>query len=206
MFDASIFIAVLWVYVVALGVIVLGLARQVGVLHQRIGPAGALMLSQSAKVGEKSPEFDLVTLDDQLLEVGKKMADGRSTLLMFVSPECPVCEQLIPALKSIGTDEARWLRLVFASDGDPQAHRVFRRKKGLGGFPYVLSAQLGMTYQVGKLPYAVLLDEKGVVTSQGLCNSREHVESLFEAHRLGVASLQDYLSQNDKDARVAAAA
>jgi methylamine dehydrogenase accessory protein MauD len=195
----------LWVCVIALGVVVLGLARQVGVLHQRLGPAGALMLSQSAKVGEKSPEFDLVGLDGQALEIGKKAADGRSTLLMFVSPDCPVCDQLMPALKSIGAAEARSVRLLFASDGEPAAHRAFREKKGLAEFPYVLSGQLGMTYQIGKLPYAVLLDEHGVVASQGLCNSREHVESLFEARRLGVRSLQDYLAQTDKPPRTAAA-
>lgn len=204
MFDISISIVALWACVIALGMVVLGLARQVGVLHQRIGPAGALMLSKSANVGDKSPEFKLVTLDGEALVIGAKAPDARSTLVMFVSPDCPVCEQLMPALRSIGADEANWLRLVFASDGEPDAHRAFRASKGLGAFPYVLSGQLGMAYQIGKLPYAVLLDENGVVTSQGLCNSREHLESLFEARRLGVASLQDYLSQGQKHASVAA--
>jgi hypothetical protein len=31
------------------------------------------------------------------------------------------------------------------------------------------------------------------VLARGLINSREHLESLFEAKRLGVASVQDYL-------------
>src|SRR3989442_1320778 len=60
-------------------------------------------------------------------------------------------------------------------------------------FPYVLSPALGITYQVGKLPYAVLLDASGVVRSRGLVNTREHLESLFEAHERGVASIQDFL-------------
>jgi methylamine dehydrogenase accessory protein MauD len=54
---------------------------------------------------------------------------------------------------------------------------------------------LGMTYQVNRLPYAVLIDEQGTVRARGLINSREHLESLFEAKRRGVASLQEYFER-----------
>ena len=43
-------------------------------------------------------------------------------------------------------------------------------------------------------PFAALLDERGVLRARGLVNSREHLESLFEARRIGVASLQEYFS------------
>jgi methylamine dehydrogenase accessory protein MauD len=52
-----------------------------------------------------------------------------------------------------------------------------------------------MSYGVSKLPYAVLIDSEGFVAAQGLVNTREHVESLFEAERHGVASIQDYLRE-----------
>jgi hypothetical protein len=39
----------------------------------------------------------------------------------------------------------------------------------------------------------VLLDGAGVVRAKGLVNSREHLESLFEAMERGVASIQDYV-------------
>jgi methylamine dehydrogenase accessory protein MauD len=58
----------------------------------------------------------------------------------------------------------------------------------------VVSAALGLAYQVSRLPFAALLDEKGILRARGLVNSREHLESLFEAKRLGVASLQEYFS------------
>jgi methylamine dehydrogenase accessory protein MauD len=59
----------------------------------------------------------------------------------------------------------------------------------------VLSTPLGVTYQVSKLPYAVLLDERGIVRAKGLVNSREQLESLFTAKDLGVASIQDFVDQ-----------
>jgi hypothetical protein len=37
------------------------------------------------------------------------------------------------------------------------------------------------------------------MVAQGLCNNREHVESLFEAQRLGVNSIQDFLERDAKN-------
>jgi len=50
-----------------------------------------------------------------------------------------------------------------------------------------------MTYQIGKLPYAALIDNAGVLRAKGLVNSREHLDSLFETEHLGSATLQQYL-------------
>jgi methylamine dehydrogenase accessory protein MauD len=106
-----------------------------------------------------------------------------------------VCESLLPVLKSSRKDERKWLQIVLASDGEPGAHREFVRSHGLTDFPYVVSAALGMTYQVSRLPFAALLDAAGKLRARGLVNSREHLESLFEAQKLGVASLQEYFAR-----------
>jgi methylamine dehydrogenase accessory protein MauD len=186
---------ILWLVVLALLIVVLALTRQVGVLHERIAPAGALMINRGLAVGETAPAVDVVDLDGRSLRVGAARADGLSTLILFLSPTCPVCESLLPVLKSSRKSEQSWLQIVLASDGDPVAHREFVRSHGLSDFPYVVSAPLGMTYQVSRLPFAALLDRGGKLRARGLVNSREHLESLFEAQRLGVASLQDYFAR-----------
>ena len=185
---------VLWVLVLALSAVVMALTRQLGVLHQRIAPAGALMLNRGLTVGEPAPVLELAALDGRELRVGLARNDGRSTLLLFVSPSCPVCKSLLPAVKSSRRDERSWMDVILASDGDSAAQREFVRAQGLEGIPYVVSAALGLAYQVSRLPFAALLDERGVLRARGLVNSREHLESLFEARRLGVASLQEYFS------------
>jgi methylamine dehydrogenase accessory protein MauD len=184
---------VLWVLVIALALVVLALARQIGVLHDRIAPAGALMVGKGLKVAEAAPVLSVNDLDGGAHAIGAPRADGKSTLLMFVSPTCPVCKTLLPVLKSSRRSEQSWLEILLASDGDPATHSAFRAANGLDAFAYVLSPTLGIAYQISRLPYAVLLDESGVVQARGLINSREHLESLFEAKRLGVASLQEYL-------------
>jgi methylamine dehydrogenase accessory protein MauD len=153
------------------------------------------MLAKGLKVGERVPEVSVSDLDGRGLVVGAPRADRTSLLLMFVSPTCPVCKSLLPVLKSSRKAEAARVEIVLASDGDEAEQRAFVSREALSEFRYVVSAPLGITYQVSRLPYAVLVDDAGVLRARGLINSREHLESLFEAQRLGVASLQDYLEQ-----------
>jgi methylamine dehydrogenase accessory protein MauD len=185
---------VLWVLVLTLCAVILALVRQLGVLHERIAPAGALMLNKGLKVGEAAPLVEVADLNGHAHALGAARADGRSTLLLFVSPTCPVCKSLLPAVKSSGREERGWLDVILASDGDLTEQREFVRAQGLEKAPYVVSAALGLAYQVSRLPFAALIDEQGVLRARGLVNSREHLESLFEAKRLGVASLQEYFS------------
>jgi methylamine dehydrogenase accessory protein MauD len=192
--------ALLWVAVAALSLVVLALARQLGVLHERITPVGALMLAKGLKVGELAPEVNVTDLEGRALSVGGPRADGRSLLVMFVSPTCPVCKALLPVLKSSRRSEQAWAEIVLASDGELAEQRAFVREQGLEAFPYIVSAPLGISYQVSRLPFAVLIDADGVLRARGIINSREHLESLFEAKRLGVASLQDYLEERAKQA------
>jgi methylamine dehydrogenase accessory protein MauD len=132
------------------------------------------------------------------LKIGGTRA--RSTLLFFLSPTCPVCKKLLPVVKSIAQAEAPWLDVVLTSDGEPAEHERFIRAQHLEAFPYVLSADIGMTYRIGKLPYAVMIDEEGVIRAKGLINTREHLESLIEAKQMGVPSIQQYIKTAMEDA------
>ncbi len=183
----------LWVAVMALLVAVIALSRQIGILYERIAPMGALMMDTGPKVGEAAPVLDLLSLDGQQISIGAP--NQHSTLLFFLSPTCPVCKKLLPILRSVQTTEASWVKLIFASDGEQPEHEAFRRRAMLTDYPYLLSTELGMQWRISKLPYAVLIDERGVVRSKGLVNSREQIESLFTSHDLGVASVQDYIEQ-----------
>jgi methylamine dehydrogenase accessory protein MauD len=186
--------AVLWVVVVVLAVVVLALARQVGLLHQRLGPGGALALAGGPQPGEAAPALEVEDWSGRRIAIGGRDAAGRSLLLVFVGPSCPVCRALLPALRSLAKRE-RSLRVVLASDGPRAEHEAFVREHALAELGYVLSQPLGLAYRVPRLPWAALVDADGVLRSQGLVNSREHLESLLEAQALGVASLQEHLAK-----------
>jgi methylamine dehydrogenase accessory protein MauD len=183
----------LWAVVAALALVVLALARQVGLLHERLGPAGALALAGGPKTGEPAPALEVEDLAGRRLSIGGPNPSGRSTLLVFVSPGCAVCRSLLPALHSLAKRERR-LRIVLASDGPRAEHEAFVVEHALGDLAYVLSQPLGLAYRVARLPWAALVDAQGILRSQGLVNSREHLESLLEAQALGVATLQEHLA------------
>jgi methylamine dehydrogenase accessory protein MauD len=187
---------VLWFAVIALALVVFALTRQIGVLYERVAPAGALAINQNLEIGQLAPEMTLQTLSSGLLEIGGSKENRKSQLLFFLSPDCPVCKTLLPAIKSAAKAEATWIELVLASDGHDQNHSGYVKQYGLENFSYVISEILGKTYGVAKLPYAVLIDEKGHIASMGIINSREHLDSLFEAKERNVASIQDYLANH----------
>ena len=182
--------AVLWVLVLVLAVVVAALARQIGILHERIAPVGALAVDRGPRVGEAAPELSAPSLAGQPVSLGGKH-DARS-LLFFLSPTCPVCKTLLPTLQRIGAEQGEALRIVYASDGPEADHAALAAEHAIPARDYVLSEELGLRFEVSKLPYAVLLGEDGVVRAKGIVNTREHLESLFEAERLGVGSLQEY--------------
>lgn len=185
---------VLWAIVIVLAMVTLALARQIGVLYERIAPAGALIIDKGPRIGERAPLFELRDLAGRALKLGGLHPQGRNTVMLFVSPSCPVCKKLLPIAKSLLKSETS-TDLVLASDGEEEAQRRFIGRERLEAFPYVLSRELGMAYQIGKLPYAVLVDADGVIRAKGLINTREHLESLFEAQQAGVGSLQEYLQK-----------
>jgi methylamine dehydrogenase accessory protein MauD len=183
--------ALLWVLILAVIVALWALARQVGILYERIQPMGALMTDAGPKLGDKAPLFELPSLNGTTVNIGGERP--KSQLVFFLSTTCPVCKKLLPVLKSASQAEHEWLEVVLASDGDSTQHLGFYVDSKLQQFPYVLSSDLGMTYRVSRLPYAVLIDERGMIRAKGLINSREHLESLFNAKELGVGSVQDYI-------------
>lgn len=183
---------ILWILVLGLAVLVLALTRQIGVLYERVAPAGALMINQKLETGSVAPTVEVQDLNSNSpLTIGK--AGNRAQLLFFMSPDCPVCKSLLPMLKSIESAESTWLDVILASDGEMQVHRDYIEQQKLLHMTYVSSEILGMQYSVSKLPYAVLIDERGIIASLGLVNSREHFESLFESMERGIPSLQAFM-------------
>jgi len=183
-----------WIVILALGIALLALARQVGVLHVRVAPAGALLTGKGPVVGEAAPVLDVTTMDGASLSIGKALAKGRMQLLLFVSPSCPLCKDLIPIAKNFARREK--LDIVFVGDDEASQQQAMITRLDMTGLPFVNGPLVGRTFHVDRLPHAVLIGDSGTVLSKGLVNSREHLESLVTAHELGVVSVQDYLANS----------
>ncbi|MCC6076744.1 methylamine dehydrogenase accessory protein MauD [Pseudomonas sp. GCM10022188] len=185
----------LWGLLVALAFVVMGLVRQIGVLHGRLAPAGALMVDKGVAVNDPAPKVTAADRKGRPVNFG--YPGEKSQLLFFLSPTCPICKSLLPAIKSIAKQQSDRIEVVYVSDGDMEAQQALIAEYELESATYVVGPEVGMTYQIGKLPYAALIDKAGVLRAKGLVNSREHLDSLFETEHLGSATLQQYLNQHD---------
>ena len=180
----------LWCLVIGLSLLVFALARQIGVLHERVAPVGALMPMNGPKIGEKISPVSVTTLSGQTIDVGET---AKRTFIYFLSPGCPVCKSLLPVVQSLAEQEND-VEVLYASDGEQHAtHTGYADTHGIRHHEYILSTELGISLGVSKLPFAVLIDDEGVLRARGLVNNREHLESLLAADELDVSSLQEYL-------------
>jgi len=184
---------ILWIVVVVLALTVAALVRQIGVLHERVAPLGALTTKTAVEVGQLAPRFDVIDLGGRPVRIGGQSPDGRSQLLLFVSPTCPMCKKLLPVARSFARSERRGVAIVLMGDGDRPSHEALIAEHRLDEVPFALAPIVGINLGIGRLPHAVLIDPEGIIRSKGIVNSREHLESLLVAQETGYASMQDYL-------------
>ena len=62
------------------------------------------MMNQALEIGDKAPLLSVPGLDSEMIEIGAELGD-KSQLLFFLSPDCPVCNELTPVLKSAARAE-----------------------------------------------------------------------------------------------------
>jgi hypothetical protein len=142
-----------WVLVVALAAVVVALARQVGTLHLRLGPRGALEVdTEGPALGEAPPAMPALDEDGSRVLVG---GPGSSRLVVFSSPSCPICREVVPGVSAAAAAAG----LVGMVLHDPDLERV---------------------YDVPGTPFVLVMDHEGVVRAKGTVNNLEQVEGLID--------------------------
>lgn len=169
---------VLWALVISLSILLLALARQVGVLHVRLGPRGALELDdEGPPLGEAPEPVDAHTIDGAERTIG---GPGEPQLLFFVSPGCPVCRQVLPSLAPAAR-AARMTPVAIVDVDESAARGAYGHSSP--GVPMVAAPELAERYAVPGTPYAVILDTIGVVRAKGTVNNLEQIEGLVDTAR-----------------------
>src|SRR5574337_882138 len=114
----------LWLVTVTLVIAVVALARQIGILHLRLGPVGAMTTNEGPEIGTPLPQIHELDLAGQSVDFGG--ASGKRKLIAFVSPACSACDGLMPGLVSTARDERETLEVVIVSlSEDMAANRAF---------------------------------------------------------------------------------
>jgi methylamine dehydrogenase accessory protein MauD len=166
---------VLWILVALLCVTVVALARQIGTLHLRLGPRGALEVDdEGPPLGEA---LDPVPLTDVRARPVTLAARGERQLLLFVSPGCSTCHQVLPALPAVaGHGE---IAPYVLCDGDREDAELLARERRPRA-PVVPAGRLAKELELPGAPFALVLDEQGVVRAKGTVNDLEQMEGLTD--------------------------
>ncbi|MGH2791340.1 MAG: methylamine dehydrogenase accessory protein MauD [Actinomycetota bacterium] len=168
----------LWVLVAALCFVVVALARQIGTLHLRLGPRGALeMDDEGPALGEGRPPATSTDLGGNQVIIGGR---GANQLLLFVSPGCMVCEQVMPSIGAVA--EAARKQALVLTDMDVEETRLQFQSKRVPA-TVVASIESFQSYEVPGTPYVVVLDDHGVVQAKGTVNNLEQMEGLIDTAR-----------------------
>jgi methylamine dehydrogenase accessory protein MauD len=163
----------LWIVVGALCVIVVALARQIGTLHLRLGPRGALELDgEGPPLGAVVEPIELIDSRGGPVTVA---ARGEAQLLLFVSPGCTVCDDVIPAARAVSRGNE--LSAYVLSDSTLEEAAAVAERSRLR-VPVVPAPELARELEVPGTPYVLVLDGAGAVRAKGTVNNLEQVEGL----------------------------
>jgi hypothetical protein len=142
-----------WVLLIVLAVVVVALARQVGTLHLRLGPRGALEVdTEGPELGSAPPPEAAIAADGSRVLLG---GQGPRRLVVFSSPTCSICRELAPAIPAAAAATHLAPMIVH----DETAERA---------------------WDVPGTPFVVVLDELGVVRAKGTVNNLEQIEGLID--------------------------
>jgi methylamine dehydrogenase accessory protein MauD len=172
---------VLWLLVLALCVLVVALARQIGTLHLRLAARGALEIDEEGPPLGEAPE----PAEAEDLRGGRHVVGGpgRPSLLLFVSPSCSICADVIPGLPAAARAFGQPLRPLVVTDARAD-HALAAFPDGTAErAPVIADRSLPVGYRVPGTPYAVVLDGLGVVRAKGTVNDLEQLEGLVETAR-----------------------
>jgi thiol-disulfide isomerase/thioredoxin len=145
-----------WALLVVLALVVVALARQVGTLHLRLGPRGALEIDDEGPVlGEAPVPAPAHDATGATVMLG---GPGPDRVVLFSSPTCGVCKEVAPALAPAAAAVGHAALVLH----DPDAERA---------------------WNVPGTPFAVVLDTAGIVRAKGTVNNLEQIEGLLDTAR-----------------------
>jgi thiol-disulfide isomerase/thioredoxin len=116
-------------------------------------------------IGAPAPDLSLPDLAGEQWTLDRLIAAGRTTMLLFVDPNCGPCASLLPDVHSWQREHGDRLTLAVVSRGSQAENR--RKLAGLDPGPVLLQQdyEVADRYQVTGTPAAVLVDAGGSIAS-----------------------------------------
>lgn len=170
---------VLAAVLVGLGAVLLSLARQIGVLHERTAPAGGLLqkVRQAERIDLDAVRVSTAAGADQSL---RGMAGEGPVALLFVAERCPVCKSLLPSYPEV-LRNAGFSPFVVGDRASTTALAQLAANHELPAARVLAAPQLAAALQVLQTPTLALLDSNGKVLQKARLKGPRHLLSIVSA-------------------------
>jgi methylamine dehydrogenase accessory protein MauD len=167
-----------WVALGVLALLVVGLMREVGLMQLKIGPPGAMGDAQGAPIGITVERQLVATFDDTPVTLPQP---DSANMIVFLSPSCGVCHQLIDPVRTVAKHE-RDLAVTVVCGGDERECTDFLGDMGkrvlvVPDYESRIKESLGITSS----SFAQVFDRDGVAGPSGIVNNLAHLESLLKS-------------------------
>jgi peroxiredoxin len=156
--------------------LMLGLLRSLGLLNWRLDQLEVTRPSrlgrEGLKPGTKAPDFTLPAAVEG--EISLRDFAGRKVLLVFTQAGCGPCHDMAPEFNRVH-DKGEYQVLV-VNNGEPDETREWAEEIH-ARFPVIRQEKFSLSkkYEIFATPFAFVIDEEGVITSNGIVGSRQYL-------------------------------
>lgn len=168
---------ILWILQIAIIVVIVGLARQLGLLHLRLGPVGPGPAEGGPSIGA---QFDLQPVASLRGPIMQLLLPGQISLIVFVNPTCSACAPTMQALKRVRAVE-QGIHVTVAIEGEQTASLRYADVHGLADV--ATGADALQHLAAAPRPFATAMSDDGTVLASGIPNTVEQIEILLATAR-----------------------
>lgn len=188
---------ILWGCIVVLGLMVVGMLRQIGLLQRAVGQHAAesdgempSLEQDGPPLGAELPQLTIETFNgwgSQMLT--GDTSDARRVLILFISPLCETCQHIVDPLNALADEHPDDLRILAIIRADEQACEAF-----LSVFPLHVpvvcdsTRRITMGFDVHRNPLGLLYGPQGTLLRKGVIAADEDLTALLHEGPLPVAA------------------
>ena len=170
---------ILWLVTILLVVVVLAHSRMLGLLHYRFGPANAKQLADGPEIGKQFTKLSGIYPNQEKWNV--KFPFDNDLVIVFVSPQCTTCNELLPHIKDFSHKQSSIKTVLVSTIDDLGMNRAYISYRGLEKLEYVISEKMGIDLNIEGVPYALYINQAGVLSAKGLVNNYENLLGLTKS-------------------------
>lgn len=166
----------LWLLVIPLVILNLVLFRQLGIMI--MGTARGVNQS-GIPIGHKIPQVAAFRLKGEEWSTVELL--GSPSLMLFGSPTCKECAEIMPDFKRIAEiNEVKPILLLFST---AEFAAEYVRKINYTDEVMLVNPDLANQLDVQVTPFAYAIDRNGIIKHKGLVNSKDQLEEYVKASR-----------------------